>query len=682
MAFRTLRSHPPTSDRPPRRSAASHLVTAGLLTIAVGLASTARADTPVYGDLVISELMIAPATGAKEWIELYNVSAVELDLLDCVLTESGTGENTFEESVILQPGEHLAMVKVSDKDSFCMAYADEKLSKCILETEAFYSGVTLNNSEDEVILSCDGQLVDSVAYNWDDYESACWLDDEKNCSINLCPGYEDPKSNDDPGNWEVPVDAGTYYDSAGVEALATPAAVNSCMTPISACTAGDAFFSELMAAPPDGYKEWIELFGTSATECNLSSCSILIGPYDDHSLEPGKDDKWSWTEVEIAGENDRLSIISGQHLLLARSSDWITGLGKGKGKDDIPSDYSSSSISLSNSDEKWLHLVCGSELVDSAPLYWPQFSDYCPQSNCSVNLAPANYNGTDNDELTSWCLPPDEPTYTNPAGEEIRATPGEEGECLFKNWPTADDSGGEMVITEVIASPQGGAPEFIELMSLSQESRELTYCTLQKHRLDENGDIDEDSITTYLLGEDGRELELEAGAVQLLTYKTCLYASDTGTSDTASEGSSSCDAGEFSYSTIQISADVEEHISLICPDENWNEVEIDSISFNFDVLGVRDGHSLMLDPGAATTADNDDLDNWCHAAFSQKIEDLSDDVEDCNYGTPGELGDCLVDQPETLRPVCRCGSAAAPRAWWAPALLGLLALMGIRRRGA
>ncbi len=60
------------------------------LTGVVSLLSVAPRDAHAVevGDVVFSELLIRSG-GAAEWIELYNTTAVELDLSACVVREEG-----------------------------------------------------------------------------------------------------------------------------------------------------------------------------------------------------------------------------------------------------------------------------------------------------------------------------------------------------------------------------------------------------------------------------------------------------------------------------------------------------------------------------------------------------------------------------------------------------------------
>jgi hypothetical protein len=633
-------------------------------------------EAPGEGDLVITELLIAPANSHREWFEVENVSGVDLELQGCVLAESGN-DDTIDDSLVIAAGERAVLAKSSSTDQTCAAYGDEGLTSCNAEVAAFYGSLTFNNSGTETLsITCGKVLVDQVSYDWGAFSDDCPDEYGNNCTVNLASEAVDAAANDDPANWCVPWQATPTWDYGGSPSLNTAGEPGLCVLPPDPCTDG-VVITELMAAPSDGYNEYIELYGVNSEACNLNGCTLMVGQSDDVTYEPTEEDDWSWKLTTIEATYDTLELVPGEHLLLAKGEDWVVG--DGTSEPDLPADYNYGTVTLSNSNEEWVHLVCDGQVMDSAPSSWGAFSDFCPEGGCSVNLAPSAYDATSNDALESWCIPPLEAVYTGPEGDLFRGTPGAEGACMSLAWPAE----GEVIFTEVMATPQGGIPEYLELYNTGTAELDLTFCTLRKHRLDEAGEVDEGSIDEYLIGEDSRTLSMAAGAVQLLSYGDCLPWGDLDTAettDTGGEGTAACAQGEFPYRSIQISSDPWEHLSLVCPDGAGGELVVDAIALSFSELGVRAGHALMLEPERATATDNDADSAWCEAAFSQKIDELSDDIEDCNYGTPGVLDPCLEDQPEPLQPVCRCSSQARPSGWFGLALLSLAAVLRGRRR--
>jgi MYXO-CTERM domain-containing protein len=630
-------------------------------------------EVPTTGDLVITELLIAPGSGGREWFEVQNVSGGELELQDCVLAED-THSDTVDESLVLADGERAMFAKSASGAPDCLVYADEALSTCAVELDFVYSSLSFNNTGTEVLsITCDGTLVDEASYEWGAFSGDCPDEYGGNCSVNLHPEAVDASDNDDLANWCVPWQAAPSWDFAGNPALNTAGGVGICFDPPDPCTDG-VVITELMAAPGDGYNEWIELYGANAEACNLNGCTLKVGQSEDPAYTPTEHDDWSWKETTIEATFGTLELIPGEHLLLAKGEDWVVG--DGTSEDDIPADYNYGTVNLSNSESEWVHLVCDGVALDSAPSSWGEFEAYCPQGSCSVNLSPAAYDAESNDLLESWCTPPLDVEHVGPEGDLFRGTPGAEGAC----FSTVSPGEGDVIFSELLASPQGGVSEYIELYNTTGGALDLDFCTLRKHRLDEAGELDPDSIKEHLIWQASGSVSIGVGSVQLLAYKDCLEASDdTGLDDTG-DADAACSMGEYLYSTIQLSADQEEHLSLLCPDGEGGEVLVDTIALNVSELGIRDGHAIMLDPDLANAADNDSPSAWCEASFSQKIEDLSDGIEDCNYGTPGLLDPCLVDTPEPLEPICRCSSQQRPAGWAALALFSLASVLLGRRR--
>lgn len=635
---------------------------------ALCLPATAAAQD--VGDLVISEIVIAPTSGTREWFEVVNVSGGTLDLDGCVIhdgnaagtdyTEWSENSHTIEGPLTVADDDRLVLVYGTNSDTaeICVAHTDAGMTNCYQVSDYRYrNGVGFSNTEAEhLAIVCDGTVVDEIEFDWSTFEDDCDVD--KNCSVNLREELMDASSNDDwsSDSWCIPLTAPIYYDQQGAEARGTPGEANVCPVLLDPCGVADAMFTELMAAPPDGYKEWIEIFGLAGSECNLSGCEIKQG----FSADPF-DAAEDWDTVTIEGTAGNLPIVDGDFLLMAKSDDCIAGTGTGDDfVCDIPADLSYTGISLPNSDDKWLHLVCGDELVDSAPVMWSAFEAYCPQKGCAMGLEPEWWDATNNDLVDNWCVAGTDQALMNPSEETFYGSPGEETECLVINWPEP----GEVIFTELIASPQGGISEYMELASIATEDREITFCELQKWRLDDQGDVDPDTLKSFLFGEDGSVFPITAGADQLLAYSSCLWE----------EADGGCTGGEYLYSTIQLSSDQEEHLALVCGDD-----VIDQVVFYSEAEGVRAGHSWMLDPSAYDAEANDNSANWCESAFSQQLDELSFPEDDkCNYGTPGEPNECRVDQADPPDPIMRCATGPGSVAWLS--LLGLMGLVPLVRR--
>ena len=408
--------------------------------------------------------------------------------------------------------------------------------------------------------------------------------------------------------------------------------------PAQAQDPGDVAITEVMIAPPSSSnnREWFEIVGAVST--NLEGCDLRKGS----TTDAGE----ATTFDTIAGS---LPISVGEHLLFARNQDWVAG--DGSGGDDIPADYAYAytDSSFNNDQLLYLFIVCEGATVDVAPMDWREFEDGCPDSGCSVNLGPAYYDADGNDDLDHWCLAPPDYTFVNSSGDTASGTPGEAGVCLTFDWPVA----GEVLFTELMIAP-ADTPEWFELSNRTEADVEIGLCVLRKWKLDEEGNADATTIKEFTFGADGEPVTLPANGVGLFAYNGCIVTAAAGDDDSAA--AEECVYTDQFYDTVSFTNSAEEFLALVCPSESGEEVVVDEMSYDMEVMGIRDGHSILFNPADfdEPVSDNDDRQNWCEAAFSQCFHDP--DGENCNYGTPGEIGACLeddVDWPDN-GPACRC----------------------------
>ncbi len=428
---------------------------------------------------------------------------------------------------------------------------------------------------------------------------------------------------------------------------------------------GDVVISEIMIAPPatSSTREWFELYGVNAVD--LQGCTLREGPSAD-PFDAGTD----WHDHVVDAP---LVVPAGQHVLLAKSHDCVVG--DGAGGCAVPADHEFGTLSFNNDTLEWLYVICGNTVIDAAPYDWREFEDGCPQKGCSVNLGDEFYDSNDNDDLDHWCLPPPDATFLNAADDPCTGTPDAMGECLTYDWP----AGGELCFTELMIAP-AETPEWFEIVNLTDRDLELQLCTLRKFKRDENGDQDPGSVREYTFGAEGDPVPLGAHELQVWSYKECITPGVAGDDDSAEDGG--CEYGERIYDTISFTNSAEELLEITCPDGQGNEIVVDRIIYDMEREGIRDGHSRIFFPeGDDPAGDNDNVERWCEAAFSQCY--LTVTPEDCNYGTPGSADECVsdeIDWPDN-GPACRCrldARAAAPGAGLA--LLAALGLWAARRR--
>ena len=172
----------------------------------------ATSDIPGAGALVISEIMQNPAVlmdDEGEWFEVHNPSATDTyQLMGCTV-EGSMADTPFMIDVDLPigPGEYLTFaVDTAGGPGFAADFT---------WTAGTY---TLNNNADAVTLTCDGNVVDTVAY-----DNGATFPDPNGASMTLDPGSLDATANDDGMNW---CEATSDYNGD----LGTPGAANdSCM---------------------------------------------------------------------------------------------------------------------------------------------------------------------------------------------------------------------------------------------------------------------------------------------------------------------------------------------------------------------------------------------------------------------------------------------------------------------
>jgi hypothetical protein len=419
-----------------------------------------------------------------------------------------------------------------------------------------------------------------------------------------------------------------------------------------------------MIAPRDAANadEWIEVYG-SGGGCNLHSCTI----------ESWTDTDGLKDEAVINAADESLALVAGDHIVLARGTTSDRDAGgivwtDVEGNDTAAAYLYDYGVYL-RSEPGEVRIMCDGELIDSARMDWGAFGDLigaCPDGWCSVNLHPGFMSPEANDDLSNWCVPPVEGnlySHTDPNGDtwQFVGTPGKANDCPFFDWPAE----GEAAFVELMTAPQD-TNEWFELYNASDRDLELTLCELRREKSGYDEETGEYGVLTeqsWLIGEDGVEVMVPAGASQLFVKDDCLIPSSGGGSDTGAAGGE-CVFDQVFYGSLSFTADQDESISLVCPDATGGSVIVDKVSFNMAVQGIRDGHSLMVDQshlGPDTHTINDDPGAWCEAAFSQKFYEA--DEEKCNYGTPGEPGQCLTDPLNPPATVCRCSSTSWRGMW-------------------
>ena len=116
-------------------------------------------QTGIVPDLIISEIMQNPAAVSDangEWLELYNAGDASFNLDGCILRDLGTDNHTINNGgpLVITPGAYLVLGRNGSSGSNGGLAVDYE-----------YTGFTLGNTADEVILDCDGAEIDRVVYD-------------------------------------------------------------------------------------------------------------------------------------------------------------------------------------------------------------------------------------------------------------------------------------------------------------------------------------------------------------------------------------------------------------------------------------------------------------------------------------------------------------------------------------
>jgi len=175
--------------------------------------------TPDVGDIVINEIMQNPGVVSDtlgEWFEVYNSTADPV-LLDGCVVKNGDGSDSFTiASLTIAGGEYTVLSNNGDFDTNGGVNVDYE-----------YSGFTLGNGDDEIVIECEGTIIDEV---W--YDGGTDFPDPAGASMSLCPGL-DNIDNDNGSNWQ---EATSPYGDGD---LGTPGALNDSCDGVCADTDGD-----------------------------------------------------------------------------------------------------------------------------------------------------------------------------------------------------------------------------------------------------------------------------------------------------------------------------------------------------------------------------------------------------------------------------------------------------------
>ena len=130
--------------------------------VLVGLAQDAE-----EGDVVINEILSDPTTGCVDYIEILNRGSRIIDLKDWIIANGSAGipddmDPIAEESLLLFPGQHMALCEEALIVEDCYPSAEERIIESIANLPSY------NNEDGEVLLLLpDETIMDAVSYSSD-----------------------------------------------------------------------------------------------------------------------------------------------------------------------------------------------------------------------------------------------------------------------------------------------------------------------------------------------------------------------------------------------------------------------------------------------------------------------------------------------------------------------------------
>ncbi len=578
------------------------------------------------GAVVITEVMANPQF-SPDWFELHNPAgeAVTLRKDCCIVGETGTTAHAdlLTQDVELSPGGY-AVFASKALDAACnvpIAYDFGSLSLVASGAEDLYVACVVppeNVPVDADSVEFEGvtyTVIDSVTYDF----SAAGA--EKGYSLSVCPDAATAEANDDPQEW-APADPADLYCTLEGSEYGTPGGPSrECPGPGTPCGPGECQFTELLIAPAESAKEWLEVCNCAAEPRDLQGCRLQEGGAAAGTV----DNEYTLPARSV------LRLEPGQCALLTTGSciDQPQPCGEYR------------SVSFNNTKHEFLELMCpaydasgervdvdGDGDVDEADMQQIDRVEYSlgnkspTRTGYTWNLsADAVCAGGPAPGACRWCEADEEAFYDN----VNRGTPGTTNRLCpaAPRWPGA----GELVFTEILPDAVTGTGEWMELFNPTGQDFDLQGCRLAKTP----GTTGVSYAIPLAL-----TATVQADSHFILAKAASACDAATGCDPTACEvfGDAPC----LAYGTITMPDDTPDvRIALLCPlggadgscPEAGAEVEVAAVVYNptggeeaVDGCSHQlsgDGYGPGVTPG----------DNWCTTPVCESASGVD------NVGSPG-----------------------------------------------
>jgi hypothetical protein len=137
---------------------------------------------------VVTEIMQNPSAVADskgEWVEVFNPTGTDINLNGVVIRDNGSNTHTITADVIAPAGGFVVLGKVLDS-GINGGY----------QPDYVYAGITLGNSDDEVILESEGLIICGVLY-----DGGPSFPDPNGSSMQLALSKHSAQAAQDGANW-------------------------------------------------------------------------------------------------------------------------------------------------------------------------------------------------------------------------------------------------------------------------------------------------------------------------------------------------------------------------------------------------------------------------------------------------------------------------------------------------
>ncbi len=553
----------------------------------------------VEGDLFVSEIMKNPSAvddDTGEWFEIRNASGAEVQLNGLVVSDDEGESFTVFGSVLATPAGHVVFAVSADTKSNGGVTVDYAYDK---------ADMSLSNGDDQIILSYDGTVFDSVSYDDDTFP------DTTGATLSLDPPSADADENDDGANWcagqsaygdgdlgtpgatndacPVPLDddGDGYTDDVdcddtdasiypGAEEIADDGIDQDCdgadeisPTAMADVGAGELIITEIMNDPDavdDSVGQWLELYNSTDNTIDLDG--LELGTADGTSVTVLGSVEVAALGYAVLGISDDTTINGGVTIPYAYG--WS-----------LPFDGTTDTLTLS-----YDGLTIDEVAYDGG-------ADFPDPTGASLSLDGAILDSSDNDDGANWCA------AKSTFGDGDLGTPGSANDSCSETITAAELAAGDLIITEIMQNPDAvddSLGEWLEIYNSTDSTVDLSGIELS---------------------DDGSDSHTIADTVEVPAGGYAVLGRDD---DSTANGGVTV---SYAYGSDYTLANGDDEVIL-----SYDGLIIDEVAYD----GGTDfpdptGASMSLDGAILDSSDNDDGTNWCAESTSA--------LDGGDYGTPG-----------------------------------------------